>query len=220
MEVTPCRSGYRGAGAASGAASGSTVSYADAWPHSTVSFTAATGLVKESIVLSSPSAPSDTWVFPLDLKGLRALMGPGGIVEFADASGKVLAYVPAGFMTDSKIDPHSGTARWSFGVTYSLVTVGAQQAIKMTLDSAWLDSKDRVYPVTVDPSVSDIGANGTMYVQYPDDNDFSGDTEIHVGTWDGGSDKAESYLAFGNVASQLKNDTVLGARLGVFNTWS
>jgi len=211
--------GISGAGAATGAASGSTVSYADARPDSTVSFTAATGLVKESIVLSSPSAP-DTWVFPLELKGLRALMGPGGIVEFADASGKVLAYVPSGFMTDSKIDPHSGDGARSFGVTYSLVAAGGQQAIKMTLDSAWLDSKDRVYPVTVDPSVSDIGANGTTYVQYPDDNDFSGDTEIHVGTWDGGSDKAQSYLAFGNVASQLKNDTVLGARLGVFNTWS
>jgi hypothetical protein len=211
--------GISGAGAATGAASGSTVSYADARPDSTVSFTAATGLVKESIVLSSPAAPG-TWEFPLDLKGLRALMGPGGIVEFADASGKVLAYVPPGFMTDSKIDPHSGDGARSFGVIYSLVTVSGQQAIKMTLDTAWLDSKDRVYPVTVDPSVSDVSANGTTYVQYPDNNDFSGDTEIHVGTWDGGSDKAQSYLAFGNVASQLKNDTVLGARLGVFNTWS
>jgi len=34
------------------------------------------------------------------------------------------------------------------------------------------------------------------------------------------SDYAKSFIAFGNVASQLKNDTVLGAWLGIFNTWS
>jgi hypothetical protein len=156
----------------------------------------------------------------LELKSLKAEMGPGGIVEFADLAGKVLAYVPQGFMSDSKIDPHSGDGATSYGVNYSLTTVGGRQAIEMTLDKSWLDSSARVYPVTVDPSVQDEYTDGTTYVQYPDDNDFSGDTEIHVGTYDGGSDKAESYLSFPDVASGLKNDTVLGARLGVFNTWS
>jgi len=108
----------------------------------------------------------------------------------------------------------------SYAVTYSLVTVGGSQALQMTLDNTWLDSKSRVYPVTVDPSVSAVNANGSTYVQYPDDNDFSSDTELHIGTYDGGSDYAKSFIAFGNVASQLKNDTVLGAWLGVFNTWS
>ena len=202
-----------------GAPSGSSVSYPGARPDSTVSFTAGTGLVKESIVLSSPSAPT-TWVFPLELKGLRAEMGPGGIVEFADSAGKVLAYVPRGFMTDSDIDPHSGNGATSFGVTYSLVTAGGRPAIKMTLDAGWLDGKSRVYPVTVDPSVADEGTDGTTYVMSPYDNDYSGDTEIDVGTYDGGTNVAESYLDFSSVASELKNDTVLGVRLGLFNTWS
>jgi RHS repeat-associated protein len=209
--------GISGAGAVTGAASGGTVSYADARPDSTISFAAGTGLVKESIVLSSPSAP-DTWVFPLDLKGLRAQMGPDGIVEFTDAAGKVLAYVPRGYMTDSHIDPHSGDGAMSSGVTYSLVTVGGRQAIKMTLAAAWLDSKSRVYPVTVDPSVYDAGADGTAYAL--DGSLNSGGSEIKVGTWDGGSDMAESYLDFSGVASELSNDTVLGVRLGLFNTWS
>ena len=90
----------------------------------------------------------------------------------------------------------------------------------MTLDKAWLDSKSRAYPVTVDPSVSAVSANGSTYVQYPESGDFSGATELHIGTYDGGSDYAKSFIAFGNVASQLKNDTVLGAWLGIFNTWS
>jgi hypothetical protein len=211
--------GISGAAAAAGAASGSSVSYPGVRPDSTVSFTAGTGLVKESIVLSSPSAPS-TWLFPLEMKGLKAEMGPGGLVEFADSAGKVLAYVPAGFMTDSDIDPHSGNGATSFGVTYSLVTADGRQAIKMTLDAGWLDSKSRVYPVTVDPSVSDYVTDGTTYVLSPYDNDYSGDSEIKVGTYNGGTNVAESYLDFSSVASKLQNDTVLGARLGLFNTWS
>ncbi|HEY1700152.1 MAG TPA: DNRLRE domain-containing protein, partial [Trebonia sp.] len=211
--------GISGAQPAAGEASGSTVTYDGVRSDSSVQFSAGTGMVKESIVLSSSSAP-DTWVFPLGLKGLTAEMGPGGIVEFADSAGRVLAYVPPGFMSDSKIDPHSGDGATSYGVTYSLTAVGGRQAIRMTLDKSWLDSPDRVYPVTVDPSVKDEYTDGTTYVQYPDDNDFSGDTEIHAGTYDGGSDKAKSFLSFPDVASGLKNDTVLGARLGVFNTWS
>ena len=85
--------GISGADAAAGAASGSTVTYPDVRPDTTVSFTAGTGMVKESIVLSSPSAPT-TWVFPLTLTGLKAGMGPGGLIEFADPPGKVVAYVP------------------------------------------------------------------------------------------------------------------------------
>jgi len=73
-----------------GVASGSTVTYNGARPDSSVAFTAGTGMVKESIVLTSPSAPT-TWVFPLSLTGLHAEMGPGGIVEFANPAGKVLA---------------------------------------------------------------------------------------------------------------------------------
>ena len=211
--------GLSGAAAVPGAASGSTVSYADVQPGSSVSFTAGTGLVKEAIVLSSPLAP-DTWMFPLDLKGLRAEMGPGGIVEFADAAGKVLAYVPRGFMTDSDINPHSGDGATSFGVAYSLVTVDGRQAIKMALDAAWLGSKSRVYPVTVDPSVMDENANPTTYLLSPNTPDIDDESEIDAGTYDGGGNIAESYLNFSDVVSGLSNDTVLGARLGLFNTWS
>ncbi len=107
--------GISGADAAAGAASGSSVSYPGVRPDAAVSFTAGTGLVKEAIVLSSSAAPS-TWLFPLEMKGLKAEMGPGGLVEFSDSAGKVLAYVPHGFMTDSNINPHSGDGAISFGV--------------------------------------------------------------------------------------------------------
>jgi YD repeat-containing protein len=211
--------GIAGAAPAPGAASGSTVAYAGVLPGATARFTAGAGLVKEALVLASPSAPA-TWVFPLHLTGLTARLGPGGSVEFTDASGRALAYVPHGFMTDSNIDPHSGDGATSYGVTYSVATVGGQQAITMRLNTTWLHSKERVYPVTVDPSVMAVNADGTTYVQSPGSADNSGGPEIHAGTFDGGANQAISFLNFGSVATKLSHDNVLGVRLGLFNTWS
>ena len=63
----------------------------------------------------------------------------------------------------------------------------------MTLDSAWLDSSARVYPVTVDPSISTAPeySNGTTYVQSPYNNDYSDLNEMNVGTYDGGTNQDE-----------------------------
>jgi hypothetical protein len=143
-------------------------------------------MVDEQLVLRSANAP-DSWVFPLRLAGLKAITGPGGIIQFTNAAGNAVAFVPHGIMTDSNINPHSGDGASSTGVSYKLSTTAAgQPAIRMTLDKTWLDARSRVFPVTVDPSVQSYNSNGTTYVQSPDNADNSGDTEIHAGTYDGG----------------------------------
>jgi RHS repeat-associated protein len=142
--------------------------------------------------------------------------------EFSSKHQKV-SHLAGGWLArarDSDIDPHSGDGAYSSGVSYTLTTAGGHPAIKMTLDTAWLDSKNRVFPVTVDPSVDAVNSDGTTYVQSGETADNSGSTEIHVGTWDGGTDTARSFLKFDNVSTSLKDDTVLGVRLGIFNTWS
>ena len=125
-----------------------------------------------------------------------------------------MASVPHGFMTDSNINPHSGDGATSTGVSYALTTAGGRPAIRMTLDTAWLDARSRVFPVTVDPSVGSYNSNGTTYVESTGSGDYSGDTEIHVGTYDGGTNVAKSFLKFGSVSSSLTNDTVLGRPAG------
>jgi RHS repeat-associated protein len=211
--------GVQGSDHVAGTASGSTVTYTGVRPDASLRVVAGAEVVDEQVILDSPEAP-DTWVFPLRLEGLTAITGPGGIIEFADAAGKVAAYMPHGLMTDSNIDPRSGNGATSTSVSYALITAGGRPAIQMTLDKAWLDSPARVFPVTVDPSVGSYNSGGTTYVESPDDADNSGGTEIDAGTWDGGTNVARSLLAFGGVASSLKDDTVLGASLGLFNTWS
>ena len=73
----------------------------------------------------------------------------------------------------------------------------------MTLDTSWLDSAARGFPVTVDPSLSDVNANGTTYVESPNDSDYSSNDEIDVGTYNGGSNVAKSFLNFASVSTTL-----------------
>jgi RHS repeat-associated protein len=209
--------GVAGAARVSGVTHGSTVTYPAVRPGSDLRFVAGIGFVKEQIVLHSAKAPR-SWVFPLELQGLAARTGTSGTIEFTDAAGRVRAFVPHGFMTDSNINPHSGDGAYSQGVTYSLITLAGRPAIRMTLDSAWLDSARRVFPVTVDPSVSSFNSTGTTYVMSPYTNDYSSDTEMDAGTYDGGSNVAKSLMKFD--VSSLSNDTVLGVRLSLFNSWS
>ncbi len=53
-----------------------------------------------------------------------------------------------------------------------------------------------MFPVTVDPSVYDVGQQRHHVRAVPVDNDYSGDTEIDAGTYDGGGNVAESFLEF------------------------
>jgi RHS repeat-associated protein len=210
--------GVQGAAHAAGSAQGDTVTYAGVRPDADLRLVAGAGMADEQLILHSRSAP-DSWVFPLRLDGLTARTGPGGIIEFADAAGKTVAFVAQGLMTDSNINPQSGDGATSAAVSYTLTTAGGQPAIRMSLDAAWLDASARVYPVTVDPSVNSYNSDGTTYVQSPGSADYSGDTEIHVGTYDGGTNVARSFMKFDGVSS-LTNDNVLGVRLGLFNSWS
>jgi RHS repeat-associated protein len=210
--------GVQGAAHVAGTVTSDAVTYRGAAPDADLRLVAGSGMVDGQLILSSAQAP-DTWVLPLRLDGLTARTGPGGIIEFTNVAGQVAAFMPHGLMTDSNIDPRSGNGAMSTGVSYTLITAGGQPAIRVSLDKGWLDAPSRVFPVTVDPSVEAANSNGTTYVLSPFDNDYSGDTEIDVGTYDGGTNVAKAFLKFDGVSS-LTNDTVLGVRLGLFNSWS
>ncbi len=194
--------------------------YEDIRPDSDVVLEAAHGAVKETIVLNSPDAPRE-WTFPLHLDGLTPSLDEHGAVLLKDAKGKVQAVVPKGWMEDSGHDPKTGGPALSGDVDYRLVESDGRWSLKVELDNAWLDSPRRVYPVRVDPSVDDIDTNGDSFVQdtWPDGN-FAGDDELKIGSYDGGTNRAISYMRFDNVTSQLKNRYILNADLGLYNVWS
>jgi hypothetical protein len=212
--------GYGIAGAAhvEGQASGEQVTYPGVFPDADVQLLGGDGQVKEQLILKSASAPM-TWTFPLRLTGLRAQMADNGDVVFVDDAGTQRAYVPAGFMVDSKFDANTGEGARSDGVTYSVTMVNGEPVMRVQLDEAWLHDPARVFPVTVDPSVKRFSDSRDTYVMSGYKRDNSGDTEMKVGTYDG-RHKARSFMGFGSVGSDLKNDYVLGAKLSLYNAYS
>ncbi|WP_318212927.1 LamG-like jellyroll fold domain-containing protein [Streptomyces sp. SJL17-1] len=193
-----------------------TVTYAGVLPDTDVQLVPLAEGFKENIVLRSPDAAS-SWVFPLDAKGLTPRIAADGDVEFTDAAGAVTATVPHAFMEDSRIDPRSGDAAQSRAVSYELTTVDGKPALRMTADRAWLAAPERVYPVTVDPTVT---ASNSTYTQNTIPGDHSTESMIKVGSYDAGTNKTNSFLQFPSLGTALKGQRVSAATLNVYALWS
>ncbi|HEV2889616.1 MAG TPA: DNRLRE domain-containing protein [Frankiaceae bacterium] len=174
--------------------------------------------VKEDLVLASPLSPS-TFVFPLYLEGLTARLDSEGNVVYSDASGTERARTPHGRMWDSAVDPRSGDPAMSDGVTYALLPTGPTGvALQVTADPLWLASPARQYPVTVDPSVYTASTDDT-YVEYPYNNDFSTDTLLKSGTYDGGAHKSRSFIHFPGI-NALDGKVISSANVQIFENWA
>ncbi|MEW9512519.1 LamG-like jellyroll fold domain-containing protein [Streptomyces bacillaris] len=207
------------AAASPGRADGSVITYSDLRKDSDLEFIASADSVKETIVLKSKEAPTE-WRFPLALTGLTAHVADHGGVVFTDAAGKQQAWTPAGWMQDSDFAENANEGTISSGVTYGIESSGGRQVLVVSLDKNWLAAPERVYPVRVDPSVKSIDATSGTYVQHPYNQNFSSDSVLKTGTYDGGTHKAAAFLRFNGVESTLKNAWVLDTRLNVYNTWS
>ncbi|MEV4439694.1 LamG-like jellyroll fold domain-containing protein [Streptomyces sp. NPDC049577] len=211
--------GLQGASHVTGVVDGSVITYPDARPSADLRYIASNDTVKETLVLKSKDAPTE-WRFLLSAEGLTANLDDQGGVTFTDKSGKQRARIPAGWMEDSHLAENANQGEISSGVRYSLATDNGRQVLVVTLDKDWLNAPDRVFPVKVDPSVKGVDATSGTYVQAPYNTDFSSDTVLKAGTYDGGTHKAASFLRFDGVESSLKNAWVLDAKLSLYNTWS
>ncbi|MBW5251788.1 Teneurin-1 [Streptomyces sp. P01-B04] len=193
-----------------------TATYADVLPDTDLLLSPLAEGFKERLVLRSADAPN-SWLFPLDVQGLTPRIADNGDVEFTDGDGEVTATIPHAFMEDSRIDPRSGDAAMSRAVTYELTTADGKPALRLTADRDWLDDPARAYPVTVDPTVT---AGNTTYAQNTIGGDHSTENQIKVGSYDSGTNKANSFLQFSTLGTTLKGQRVTAATLNVYAVWS
>ena len=210
--------GLYGAAAVTPTVSGNITTYPSVLPDTDLVEQAVAAGLKESIVLHSVAA-GNSWVFPLRLQGLTARINTDGGVDLVDSAGTVRGAIPHALMQDSNVDPRSGNAAESGDVTYQLTTVDDAPALRVTADQAWLNDPHRVYPVVVDPSAN-FDATVTDYAQTGNGTDHSGEATIRAGTWDGGTDKATSYLAFSGFATSFAGDKATAVSLHIFDVWA
>jgi RHS repeat-associated protein len=129
----------------SGAAQSSSVSYADALTDTSVKYTYLNQALKESLVLGSASAPS-TFSWDVTVPAGYSLKSSGGGVQVLDGAGNVVFDL---------VEPSVSDASGAVGPTPTMTVTrdGSTWVVHVVVDSSWLGSSARVWPVTVDPTV-------------------------------------------------------------------
>jgi RHS repeat-associated protein len=172
--------------------------------------------VKESIVLRERGTVN-SWLFPLTLKGLTPKLAEDGGVDLLDARGAVVQQFARPMMWDSKVDLRSGDPATSYAVRYSLEPVEGGQALRVTADQDWLDDPARVFPVTVDPTLT---TSTSTYVETNNSGSHKAEQTVKVGTYDGGTHKANSFLNFSTFYATYAGLRMTSVKLKIFMTWS
>jgi RHS repeat-associated protein len=192
------------------------VTYADVWAGVDVEVAPTARGVKEDLVLTSPEAGT-VFEFPMALEGLTARVDEAtGAVLFTGTGGEVRFEVPKGWMRDSAT-AHDGIAgAESDGVRYELVGDERRPTLRVTLDEKWLRDPARVFPVRVDPTVTQVGANtDDTYVNSCYTNNYSAEAILKVG----GSDcQRAAYMKFD--VSAFAGMTIHSATLAAWNGYS
>jgi hypothetical protein len=114
-------------------------------------------------------------------------------------------------MVDSSFNPASGGQTRSNKVTYTLVSDGAGWALRMDLDAGWLGDPARVYPVVVDPTFGPEADDTFVSSNENAHSNNSGDTELLIGTYNGGVERTASYLHFDQAMASLSTTYVTSA---------
>ena len=195
----------QGAGAAA-TVDGSSADYGEALPHTDVDLRATPGGLQDVLVLKDSGAPS-TFTYKLSTNGaLRPVLGASGEIDLFDPNGAVQMRIPAPVARDA-----SGTAG---PVSFALSQAGGSWILTVKLDSAWLSSPARTYPVAVDPTTTSLKEPQvcTLVASSPNSS-FCG--ESYAETETSGTDVKRGLIEFSSTAlAQIPSDSeIIGAQL-------
>ena len=104
--------------------------------------------IKENIIVNEKQ---DEYVFKfgLSLNGLIASLEDDGSVSIRNEDDEKIFTLPVPYMYD-------GAMEFSESVSYSLSTTkNSEYVLTVTADENWINSEDRVFPVTIDPTLDD-----------------------------------------------------------------
>ena len=146
--------------------------------HEDLEFEVTKSSVKDSIILNeAPGDRRNSWTWRIDAGELDLRLTDQDVLEFVDGSGETVLGSPAPLAWDStpldqdeapETEPLDASLRENFDGTWRY-TVHA--------DSEWLESDERVYPVTIDPEVTVAPGNKNSFKS----NGAQISNELHVG---------------------------------------
>lgn len=192
---------------------GSTLTYPDVLPNADLVITAQVAGFSQSVVLRAPPESPRQFDIPISVRGadLNTTVQDGLSVK--SPTGNKLAVAPAPLMWDSaaSVDEDALVKR----VDLSVDKVGGTEQYVLRPDSEFLTDPGTDYPVVIDPTFTTYGT-GDAWVQNSQYTSAQTSTsELRVGTYDGGTHKARSFLRFNG--GDWKNKHIINAELRMRN---
>lgn len=145
---------------------GNVVEYPNALGPSSLAYQLGSAALTEDIVVPNRAAAGDgVWTFNVSAPAYEVTAQRDGSILFHARSGNHQDFLfPPSFAYDSSGD---GTATGSASVSpvrLTLTNVGkGKYAVAAVVPLSWLNSRSRVWPIAVDPTVSPSNPNGTSY---------------------------------------------------------
>ncbi|MGW6454887.1 DNRLRE domain-containing protein [Streptomyces sp. NPDC055078] len=201
---------------------GTRATYRNALPGADVVVEATRTGFEQYVKLNQRPAGTYSYTLPLKTDGLKAAEQKDGSVLFTDAkTGAERAVMPAPVMWDAAVDKVSGKHENRHPVDMNVVDRGNGDVdLVVTPDSGWLADPDTKYPVTVDPSTSNLTNVFDTYVQQGESVDLSTDVELDLGnpgtTNPNGTPRtARSFITWNT--AQFKDALITNADLSLWN---
>lgn len=158
---------------------GSVATYSDVLPGADLEYEVTPGSVKESVVLDRAPATAPTYRWRIKGTGFTVREGRSGSYDLVARDGTVAMTIPPALMVDSS--GKEGVREPASANTPMTVTKdGNSWVLSVTPDLAWLTDPARVYPVSVDPTVT-TGVGGVDAWSYKSDGAVVHDGKIRIG---------------------------------------
>ncbi len=148
--------------------------------------------LKENIVLSEIPQKKQTYSFKIKTGGLTAKLQKDNSVKLYDSNNKTVFVIPAPFMYDKSFE-------FSDEIKTKLKKDGAEYILTYEPDYKWLTDEDRVYPVTIDPTVQTKQSNTYVTdtsVLSASSYNLSGNPNLYAGAMGNRNCVVDSYIKF------------------------
>lgn len=198
--------------------SGDQVTYEEAYQGSDLVVEARPMGFAQRFILDAPPSEPLVLTLPLDVAGIMPQLDDNGSLGLFDEGGNELLYADPARMWGDERDSHSAEPVHESLVATHLVRDDSGYSLELVPDPQFLHDPDLAYPVTIDPT-PDLSASKDTYVQqdFPTTS-YGTDTELKSGTYNGGTDKARSFLRFG--LSEINGTQILSATMRLWENWS
>lgn len=174
--------------------------------------------IKEDIVLAKAPTEAPEYTFVFNLRGLRAVQQPNNAIQLLDAKEQIRFTIPAPYMFDSAAASGKGVPT-SSDIAVKLSDLGDSR-VQVTLlpDMKWLSDPERVYPVTIDPTIdTEVGGQAqTASVTQWNPTSNLGYAEVSK---DAAGNRRDALVQFHAFDALPKDSAVLSAQLQFSSSW-